>query len=129
MIMDRSQRNSSSNARPRGHGPALVLSSVLAVLLLPGPAHAQAYGDPAEGHRLASAWCSSCHQIEARAPAAANDAVPSYQAIAAMPSTTPMSIRAFLSTSHKVMPDFKLTDTQIDDVSAYILSLRIRRPE
>jgi mono/diheme cytochrome c family protein len=40
-----------------------------------------------------------------------------------------MSMRAFLSTSHKVMPDFKLTDIQIDDVSAYILSLRTRRPE
>ena len=46
-----------------------------------------------------------------------------------MPSTTAMSIRAFLSTSHDVMPNFNLTNTQISDVAAYILSLRVRRRE
>jgi mono/diheme cytochrome c family protein len=98
----------------------------MAALLALGPRQAQAYGDPAEGHQLATAWCSSCHQVDPRPQFLATDAVPSFQAIAAMPSTTSMSIRAFLSTTHDVMPNFRLTEPQIEDVGAYILSLRAR---
>jgi mono/diheme cytochrome c family protein len=93
-----------------------------------GPRQARAYGDPSEGRQLATAWCSSCHQVDPQAQRLATDAVPSFQAIAAMPSTTSMSIRAFLSTTHDVMPNFRLTDPQIEDVGAYILSLRARPP-
>ena len=106
---------------------AIALLTMTACLAL-GSRQAQAFGDPAEGHQLAAAWCGACHQIESRTQILATDAVPSFQAIAAMPSTTSMSIRAFLSTSHDVMPDFRLTQPQIDDVGAYILSLRARSP-
>lgn len=104
------------------HG--LWLALVLAAL---GPGRGQAQtGNSDDGGRLAAVWCSECHQTGAGTQATANDAIPSFQAIAAMPSTTSMSIRAFLSTSHKVMPDFKLADGEIDDLGAYILSLRVR---
>ena len=102
---------------------ALVLAAGL--LLWTGPAWA--YGDVDEGHRLATVWCSGCHQVEQRAQATASDAIPSFRAVAAMPSTTSTSIRAFLSTTHTVMPNFELTNRQIDDVGAYILSLRGRQ--
>lgn len=92
------------------------------------PYQAQAYGDPAEGRQLATAWCSGCHQVDPRTQPIATDAVPSFQAIAAMPSTTSLSIQAYLSTTHDVMPNFRLTGTQIDDVGAYILSQRARPP-
>ena len=97
-----------------------------ALMLHGGPALAS--GDPDDGHRLAASWCSSCHQVELRAQTSASDAVPSFWAIAARPSTTSMSVRVFLSTPHAVMPDFELASTQIDDVGAYILSLRGRQP-
>ena len=87
---------------------------------------ARACGDVDDGHRLATSWCSGCHQVEPRAQATASDAIPSFRAVAAMPSTTSMSIRAFLSTAHAVMPNFELTNQQIDDVGAYILSLKGR---
>ncbi|MBC7431609.1 MAG: c-type cytochrome [Rubritepida sp.] len=113
-----------------GRRPVIWLAALLATAqLAASPVWAQSTGDPVEGRRLATAWCSDCHQVGARRLTTANDAVPSYQAIAAMPSTTAMSIRVFLSTSHQVMPNFNLTDTQISDVAAYILSLRGRRPE
>lgn len=102
---------------------------LVTALLAPGLVWAQSAGDSDEGRRLATAWCGDCHQVSSRNLTTANDVVPSYQAIAAMPSTTAMSIRAFLSTPHQVMPNFSLTDTQIGDVAAYILSLRGRRPE
>ena len=43
-----------------------------------------------------------------------------------MPSTTGMSLRAFLLTPHARMPDIQMSGKQIDGVVAYILSLRGR---
>ena len=73
-------------------------------------------------------WCSGCHQVDPRGPVLATDAVPSFRAIAAMPSTTSLSIQAFLRTAHDVMPNFRLTEPQIDNVGAYILEMRARPP-
>lgn len=108
---------------------ALLPGLVLTALLASGPGQSQIYGGSAEGHRLATAWCSGCHQIGPQAQILASDAVPSFQGIAAMSSTTSMSVRTFLSTSHEVIPDFKLTDMQIGDIGNYILSLGARRPD
>lgn len=108
---------------PAGSGIAVLM---LTILLAPGLALAQAHGDPAEGGRIAVQWCSGCHQVGPETQTLASDAIASFLAIAAMPSTTSMSLRAFLSTAHPVMPDFRLTNSQIDDVGAYILSLRCR---
>ncbi len=102
---------------------------VLAALLSPGNGRAQPYGDADEGHRIAAMWCSGCHSIGAETKNLANDAVPSFRAVAEMPSTTSLSIQAFLSTPHAVMPDLRLTDAQIDDIGTYILSLRARAPK
>ncbi len=107
--------------------PAAILA--LAVILLASTARGQTYGNPDEGRRLAMAWCSGCHQVDARTQDVANDAVPSFKAIGAMPSTTMLSIRVFLRTPHDVMPDFQLSEEQIDDLGAYILGLSGRRPE
>jgi mono/diheme cytochrome c family protein len=76
------------------------------------------------GERIAKIWCSGCHQIDNRAPKAGSDAIPSFPSVAQMDSTTAMSLTAFLSTSHGRMPDYALTRIEIQNVSAYILSLR-----
>ncbi len=125
--MHGSQRSLSTHAAVSSHRCAVALLA-LAALLVFGPRQATAYGDPAEGRRLATAWCSGCHQVDPLTQSTATDAVPSFQAIAAMPSTTSLSIQAFLSTTHDVMPNFRLTGAQIDDVGAYILSQRTRPP-
>ena len=104
------------------------LPSILALGLMAisttGFAHAQGIGDLAEGKRIAASTCSSCHQIDVQLRDSTNDPVPSFQAIAAMPSTTMLSINVFLRTSHNVMPNIRLTENQITDISAYILSLK-----
>ena len=56
--------------------------------------------------------------------AAISDAIPSFQAVADVPATTALSLRAFLRTSHAAMPDLKLPDPQIEDLAADILGLR-----
>ena len=103
--------------------PVLPLCWLLA--LVPGYAAAQTEaGDPAEGQRLAQTWCSDCHLVDPQGQSRANDATPSFDAIARTPSTTSLSLHAFLLTPHPPMPDFRLSRTQIDDLTAYILSLR-----
>lgn len=98
--------------------------ALAALLLAARPAAAQAIGDAPTGQRLAATWCGACHITAREAPGPASDPAPSFAAIAAMPSTTEMSLRAFLQTPHRLMPDYKLTRRETDDLVAYILSQR-----
>lgn len=91
-----------------------------------GGAVAQQIGDPAAGRRLAETWCANCHVIGPGASGPASDAVPTFPGVARMPSTTAMALRVFLQTPHSRMPDIQLSREQMDDVIAYILSLRDR---
>jgi mono/diheme cytochrome c family protein len=81
-------------------------------------------GDPAAGLRLARIWCANCHQVAPGGPQPAGDAASPFPAIALMPSTTSMSLRVFLQTPHPNMPDYRLSREQLDDLVAYLLSLR-----
>jgi mono/diheme cytochrome c family protein len=98
---------------------AFALGTML--VLVAGTARAQ---DVQAGHQLAATWCSACHQVEAKASGPVSDTVPSFAAVAAMSSTTALSLRVFLMTPHPAMPNFTLSRREIADVSAYILSLR-----
>ena len=49
---------------------------------------------------------------------------PDFTAGAKSPSTTGLSLKAFLRSSHLRVPDFVLKPTEADDIVAYILSLR-----
>ncbi len=87
------------------------------------PAAAQTAGNVAAGHEIARIWCSNCHVVDIETQRA-TDGVPSFPAIARMPSTTPMALQAFLQSPHGRMPNFQLTRQQVDDASAYIMSLK-----
>jgi len=94
---------------------------VLATQLLAGAALAQ---DPAAGRRLAEAQCSSCHAIGPGMSGPVLPGVTPFQAVADRPATTNLSLQAFLRTPHARMPDIVLNGQQLDDLVAYILSLR-----
>ncbi|WP_193560470.1 c-type cytochrome [Dankookia rubra] len=79
-----------------------------------------------EGRRVAEAWCADCHVIGPRARGPAGDAAPPFAAVAAMPSTTAMSLRAFLQTPHSRMPDYRLTQAELDGVVTWILAQKPR---
>lgn len=101
------------------------VAAFLVVLGVATPAFAQPEpGDRSAGQRLSATWCANCHRIGPGGPGPATDAAPPFRAVAAMPSTTSMSLRVFLQTPHANMPDFRLSRAEIDDVVAYILSLR-----
>lgn len=96
-----------------------------ALLAKADPGAAQAVGDAAAGHRLASTLCAACHRISGRERDPAR-VPPDFGAVAAMPQLTEMSLRIFLQTPHGEMPRYQLSRTEMDDVIAYILSLRPR---
>lgn len=82
--------------------------------------------DPARGKRLAERWCASCHLVSAEQKSASADA-PSFAALANTPGRTEDGIADFLTlpgTTHKRMPDLSLSRVEIDDIAAYIASLK-----
>ena len=98
---------------------------LLPLLLGAAAANAQGLpGDPDAGRALALRDCASCHLVASGQGGPAVDGVPSFAAIARMPSTTELSLRAFMRTPHPPMPDLALTRRDMDDVVSYILSLR-----
>ncbi len=81
-----------------------------------------ASADPDEGLRLARQWCTSCHI--AAPSTGGSDAAPPFESIANNPLVTEEGLRAWLFDPHPPMPKFDLTRTEIDDIIAYITSLK-----
>jgi mono/diheme cytochrome c family protein len=77
----------------------------------------------AMGQNLAKTFCRDCHQIsiEESKPRAH---VPSFIEIAKLPTTTTLSIRAFMQIKHNEMPNYQLTRDQTENVIAFIMSLQ-----
>jgi hypothetical protein len=80
-------------------------------------------GNPLRGRQIATTLCSSCHRV---LPMILTDKAdpPSFQSIADLPSTTGLSLNVFLHSNHKNMPNIILSQTESDDLIAYILSLK-----
>jgi mono/diheme cytochrome c family protein len=85
---------------------------------------AQEIGDAAAGRTVAETWCSTCHVVVPTPQSATSTGAPTFAAVARMASTTQMSLRVFLQTPHGRMPDLHLSTGEIDDLTAYIVSLR-----
>ncbi len=78
------------------------------------------------GEALSESWCSQCHAVKPN-QSSANPAAPRFSDLAAEPSITEYSLRAFLNTPHLTMPNFMIKSDDIDDLASYILSLKPRR--
>lgn len=95
----------------------------LAVILVAAPAMA-ASADPAAGEHIAKTECASCHAIKRDAEAKSPDPkAPRFIDVAKMPSTTELSLKVFLRSSHRNMPNVILAPEEIDSLASYILSL------
>ena len=97
----------------------IVIGTALATLQ---PLYAQDLpGNVESGRRLAIDWCTGCHSVE---PKTVGIFAADFAEIAKLPSTTALSLKVFLQTSHKNMPNFMLQPGEADDIVAYILSLK-----
>ena len=100
-----------------------LIAGAMACVGLATAAPVSASGDVAAGHALAQRWCAVCHKVEAGAKQV-EDAPPTFDSVAQMPSTTETSLKVWLQTSHPNMPNLRLSDDEMKDVVAYILSLK-----
>jgi mono/diheme cytochrome c family protein len=80
-------------------------------------------GSPTRGRALAQQWCAKCHSI-APGTQSPEPGIPSFMRMAADPENTAEALRQFITLPHFEMPPQTLTRAEIDDVIAYILSLR-----
>jgi len=88
-----------------------------ASLAVPGASAA-----PADGRTLAEAQCARCHDVGAGPVTQAKEG-PAFADVGKMPSTTELSLKVFLRSSHRNMPNLILSADEIDALAAYILEL------
>ena len=108
-------------------GVARRIAIMLALLCGAAPAALAQSTDAGDGRKLAQTFCSACHQVEpdTTMPSPNADA-PTFAAIAATPGMTDLAIRVFLRSPHPTMPNFLLSEPEIDGVVAYIGRFRTK---
>ena len=78
----------------------------------------------ADGRKLAQTFCNACHNVDPQAISPGpNPEAPPFAQIARTPGMTDLAIRVFLRSPHAAMPNFLLSDPEIDGVIAYIRTL------
>jgi mono/diheme cytochrome c family protein len=80
-------------------------------------------GERAAGRRLATELCGDCHEARPPFPLLYRYP-PSFEDIAKLPSTTRLSLKVFLQSSHKQMPNFIISKSDTDNIIDYIISLK-----
>jgi mono/diheme cytochrome c family protein len=106
--------------RPLNSFPTLAAwVSIMAAATLP----AAAAGNATSGQQIAERWCASCHLVTLEQKGASADA-PTFFEIAKRSTGDMTGLQAFLADPHPPMPDMNLTRNEIDDLLAYIGSLK-----
>ena len=99
---------------------------------LVSPAHAETPDQVAAGRNLASRVCGACHVVTPQRDElpVLTPPAPSFTVLAQRPSLTEAALREFLGSGHRgmgpheAMPDPRLADYQIDEIVAFMLSLK-----
>jgi len=99
-----------------------VIAALLAVTLVV-PARAQ-NADVAKGRELAAALCAQCHLNEGQGEKEGPMGVPGFVAVANRPKQTFGGIVRWLKAVPPMMPNHHLTLNEIDQLAAFIMSLR-----
>ena len=98
------------------------LAAFAAAVLCAGSANAQR-ADAAAGSRLAGSVCSNCHVVR-DGQRAGMDSAPTFAALAQDPAMTNERLRRFLNQPHSQMPPIQISRGEIEDLIAYIRTLR-----
>ena len=120
------------------HRCVSAVAGIAAVLAMVAIREAQAEDTAAlvkRGHSLAAEICGNCHVAAPDQPYAPimQPPAPPFALLAQRPDLTADRLKTFLATTHRDvqspqgMPNPMLMDFQIDEVTAYILSLRAVR--
>ena len=103
------------------------LPFALLILLAPLAASAQtdqSPGDRHAGRAIATGSCSECHLVPGGPSPTSRRQGPPFVEVANLPTSTAPGLRSLLRAPHAGMPMFRFTDKELDDIVAYLLSLR-----
>jgi len=110
----------------------MVIMLATAACVAPSPAApassigAAEMGDPALGLRYAQQSCASCHAVAPGDTASPNLDAPAFDAVANTPGMTRVALNVWLHTPHPTMPNLIVDPDRIDDLSAYLATLKRR---
>lgn len=76
------------------------------------------------GRALTQKLCAGCHVIGTDGPSAVTAGIPTFKGIADKPGQTAENIERKLIAPHAPMPDISLSYREIDDIIAFLDSLR-----
>jgi mono/diheme cytochrome c family protein len=97
---------------------------LVAMFAVPAMAHAQEAGNVSRGEVYARDRCAECHAIDRQTEYSPVRAAPRFERLANTPGMTGMALTAWLYSSHKTMPNLIVRGENLDDLVAYIRSLK-----
>jgi mono/diheme cytochrome c family protein len=89
-----------------------------------GSLQADELGDIDAGFQFAAQHCAGCHDIKTPNPMTTGSGVPTFATVANTAGITRTSLLVWMQNSHPDMPDLILEPQDLDNVIAYILSLK-----
>lgn len=105
---------------------AVLVSMAACLSVVSNPTFAQvAEPSATRGRELAVRLCSSCHVVDGAATAAVPESIGTFRGIANSPGQSAERISNILILPHLPMPDNQLTRDEIQDILAYLETLRI----
>ncbi|MEZ5819746.1 MAG: cytochrome c [Bradyrhizobium sp.] len=102
---------------------ALAVAALLFIRLHNAGGAPLAQDSVSAGRQLAEAWCKECHALEMSNSGTLGRA-PDFVRIANRISTTELSLKVFLRSNHRSMPNLIIAPNQADDLAQFILSLK-----
>ena len=76
------------------------------------------------GEMLATQKCAGCHAVAAGDFSSPNYGAPPFQSFADRADMTPTALRILLGTPHRTMPNIIVSPAEVENLAAYIDSLR-----
>lgn len=102
-------------------------SAVLAIAIAAtgcSASQAQEIGSASRGEKYVRERCSECHAVDRQTQKSPDFHAPRFEDAANTPGMTAMALAAWLNTSHKTMPNLIVKADELDDVIAFIRSLK-----
>lgn len=87
-------------------------------------AGARASPEVMRGRAYAEDTCAACHAIDQGATNSPNAQAPSFHTIANTPGMTRIALAAWMQSSHENMPELIVDPDRIDDLWAYLSTLK-----
>jgi mono/diheme cytochrome c family protein len=104
--------------------PAARVTIAASMCVVAGSANAQQIGSVQEGRQLAREVCAECHAIDNATDRSTNPNAPTFKVIANTPGMTSAALTVAPQTTHVTMPNFVVKGDALQNIIAYILSLK-----